>query len=54
LPYRTEARPDGSVNNGFMDLRGRPEAAAIVTEAQASGYLPDLLVALATPGSRYL
>lgn len=51
-PYPPAARPDGSVNRGFIDLRENPELARSIPEAQGSPAFQDLLVAL--NGSRFM
>jgi len=50
IPYPPN-RGGGGSNKGYSDLRGRPEAASRVAEAEASPALRTLLVELAQPGS---
>lgn len=51
IPYGRVTRPDGRINHGWIDLRGRPELVASIPEAQASEGLLRLLRVIATPGS---
>lgn len=46
VPYQARS----GTNQGFVDLRGRPDLAGSIAEAIGSKALRDLLVRLATPG----
>jgi hypothetical protein len=52
LPYPPDDE-DGRTNTGFRDLRGKPDEARKVSEAEPSSALKALLVALAQPDARY-
>ena len=44
---------DARRNQGFLDLRGRPDLAAMIVEGSISMALRELLVALSRPGSMF-
>lgn len=53
LPYRPD-NANGRTNNGFRDLRGDPDGARLIPEAETSPALQNLLACLAHPGSRFI
>lgn len=53
LPYLPDNR-NGRTNSGFRDLRGDPESARLIPEAETSPALQNLLVSLAHPGARFI
>lgn len=51
VPYYYAERPDGSVNFGWIDLRGHPDRVSQVPETTLSSGLSDILRTIASPDS---
>src|SRR4051812_6141615 len=54
VPYGSVDHHDGTRNNGFIDLRDRPELAATIPEAQASVGMQAILQAVNARGFRFM
>jgi hypothetical protein len=51
VPYPPDQRPDGSINDGWIDLRRHPERVPEIPEAQCSLGLTEILCVLAAQQS---
>jgi hypothetical protein len=54
VPYSGRERADGTVNHGWIDLRGHPERVAEIPEAERSSGLSQLLRVIADPASQVM
>lgn len=51
IPYKAEVREDGNVNNGFLDLRGKPHLVDQIPEVHRSRGFANILRAANQPHS---